>query len=231
MNILTAPKITESVVIIAGKSNQATTIVHILQLSQPLPVLNNVDDCWIAKHQKTHSIELLFIPYGCDCRSCPLGKSIVKNKIKRVAFYNVPNDQVALSLLKEGVAGVFYADDPTDIIGKGSRFMLNNELWFKRSIISHYISLTAPKYLNFNQARELNRLVSNLSRRETEIFSLLASGAKNTEIADKLFISVHTVKSHVRQILKKLSVTSRKEVHALMADSPFLALNVMHSLP
>jgi len=48
-----------------------------------------------------------------------------------------------------------------------------------------------------------------LTRREQEVLSLVAEGATDKEIADALHISVHTVKSHMRNILAKLHVGSR----------------------
>ena len=50
-----------------------------------------------------------------------------------------------------------------------------------------------------------------LSRRELEVMEMIAMGAKNSEIADRFVISQNTVKSHVSQILKKLSVANRTE--------------------
>lgn len=51
----------------------------------------------------------------------------------------------------------------------------------------------------------------NLSKREKEILDLLSDGYRNKEIAEKLFISVHTVKSHIYHIYDKLHVQSRVE--------------------
>jgi DNA-binding NarL/FixJ family response regulator len=49
----------------------------------------------------------------------------------------------------------------------------------------------------------------NITRRETEILGLLAEGAKDREIAERLDISEHTVKKHVQNILRKLHVKNR----------------------
>ena len=46
-----------------------------------------------------------------------------------------------------------------------------------------------------------------LSSRETEIVQLVAEGLANKEIAEKLFLSIHTVKSHRKNIIKKLGFT------------------------
>lgn len=50
-----------------------------------------------------------------------------------------------------------------------------------------------------------------LSRREQEILEQLAKGYRYKEIADKLFLSVDTVRTHIRNIYEKLQVNSRIE--------------------
>ncbi len=51
----------------------------------------------------------------------------------------------------------------------------------------------------------------DLSIRETDTLKLIAEGLSNKEIADKLFISLNTVKTHVRNILLKLEVDNRSK--------------------
>ena len=50
-----------------------------------------------------------------------------------------------------------------------------------------------------------------LSEREVEILRLIAHGASNREIADKLFLAEGTVKNHVTNILGKLAVRDRTQ--------------------
>jgi DNA-binding CsgD family transcriptional regulator len=52
----------------------------------------------------------------------------------------------------------------------------------------------------------------DLSRRERQILALVVEGATNQEIADKLHLSLNTIKFHVRQLLEKLSATNRTEL-------------------
>jgi DNA-binding NarL/FixJ family response regulator len=60
-------------------------------------------------------------------------------------------------------------------------------------------------------------IVSNagLTSREIEILQLIVSGCSNAEIADKLFVTVGTVKTHVRHILDKLCVDDRTHAAVL----------------
>ncbi|WP_293851573.1 response regulator transcription factor [uncultured Brevibacterium sp.] len=50
-----------------------------------------------------------------------------------------------------------------------------------------------------------------LSRRETEVMSLVADGLNNRQIAESFFLSEKTVKNHINRIFGKMNVTSRAE--------------------
>jgi DNA-binding NarL/FixJ family response regulator len=53
--------------------------------------------------------------------------------------------------------------------------------------------------------------LQKLSEREKEILNLLSQGLRYKEIADKLFLSTETVRTHIRNIYEKLQVNSRTE--------------------
>ena len=56
-------------------------------------------------------------------------------------------------------------------------------------------------------------LIKNLeiSQRELDVLELMAQGLSNQEIADKLFISIHTVKTHSSNLFSKLQVKRRTQ--------------------
>jgi two-component system NarL family response regulator len=56
-----------------------------------------------------------------------------------------------------------------------------------------------------------NEELVELTKRELEALTIAARGASDKEIADELVISIHTVKSHMRNILSKLHVNTRRE--------------------
>ncbi|MBP9187048.1 MAG: response regulator transcription factor, partial [Bacteroidia bacterium] len=63
---------------------------------------------------------------------------------------------------------------------------------------------------SFNKPK-LNKTAEELTKRELELLELLSKGYRYKEIADKLFISQDTVRSHIRNIYVKLHVNSKIE--------------------
>src|ERR1700681_3419556 len=61
-------------------------------------------------------------------------------------------------------------------------------------------------------------LAATLSHRERQVFERLVLGASNAEIADELVITIETVKTHVKRILRKIGAINRSEAIALYLE-------------
>lgn len=75
------------------------------------------------------------------------------------------------------------------------------------------ISPTIARYLLKHFASERDDLVLDnpLTKRETQVLSLVVKGLSYQEIAQHMSLSIHTIGTHIQNIYRKLSVTSRSE--------------------
>lgn len=63
---------------------------------------------------------------------------------------------------------------------------------------------------------------SRVSRREREILELMVAGASHQRMAEVLFLSPHTVRTHVQKVIEKLGVHSRTEAVAMVVEYDLL---------
>ena len=111
------------------------------------------------------------------------------------------NEEKALTM---GVRGFFYEQDSFEQILKGIRTIFANELWVSREILTKCI---LDKSIKIETDIKKENLI--LTAREIEILNYVTAGTKNEEIAEKLFISPHTVRTHIYNIFKKIDVPNR----------------------
>jgi DNA-binding NarL/FixJ family response regulator len=107
--------------------------------------------------------------------------------------------------VRSGISGFFYRRDPLSMVLNGVRAVLRGELWFPRKTMSSFILEGRER------AGAFGKRSAALTRRQVEILALVAVGATNDEIADRLRISAHTVKTHLYQIFRKINVPNRMQ--------------------
>lgn len=81
----------------------------------------------------------------------------------------------------------------------------NGETAMTRALASKLLKSVASRMADEDKGEQA------LTERELFVLRLVASGASNQEIADKLTISVNTVKSHIKNILEKLQLENRTQ--------------------
>jgi len=114
-----------------------------------------------------------------------------------------------LEAIRAGAAGYLLKSEPPERIAAFLRGVAGGEAALSGSVARRLLE----------RVREGGRLgggvpdniAGRLSAREVEVLLLLDEHLGTDEIASRLFISEHTVRSHVKSLLRKLGVSSRRE--------------------
>jgi DNA-binding NarL/FixJ family response regulator len=121
-----------------------------------------------------------------------------------VALFNV---KIGLGIEERavtwGIRGFFYETDSVEQMMKGIQSIFKGEMWLSREIMAK--CLMSQRSNSDPSKKE----VVFLTQRELEILSMVVSGATNEEIAARVCISPHTVKTHIYNIFKKINVPNR----------------------
>ncbi|MFW3615211.1 LuxR C-terminal-related transcriptional regulator [Billgrantia antri] len=126
-----------------------------------------------------------------------------------MAMLNLRDEEHAIDFfVNYNLTGCFYRRDSLEQICRGLEVLLDGGLWMSRSLMSRLISYYRDHRLSSYQ------LPMGLSHRELDVIAQLASGASNRKIADMLFVSEHTVKTHLYNIYRKIGVHSRLQAMA-----------------
>jgi DNA-binding NarL/FixJ family response regulator len=123
----------------------------------------------------------------------------------RVLVLTVASDgRHVMDALLAGACGYLLKDSPPEQIVAGIRAAERGESLISPQIASHLL-----RRLREPNAIEPDLRPQELTTRELEVLEFLARGLDNSEIAQALYLSQHTVKNHVSSILVKLQVQNR----------------------
>ncbi len=123
-------------------------------------------------------------------------------------------DEHVYDALRAGASGFLLKDAGRERLIEGVRTVAAGESLFAPTVlqrlVDHYVSRPPV-----GRATGLDEL----SEREIEVLRLIGRGLSNTEIGQELFISLATVKTHVRNVLSKLGVRDRVQAVVLAYES------------
>lgn len=120
-------------------------------------------------------------------------------------------DEYAFSAIQAGASGFLLKDAPPEELLESIRTVNRGDAVIAPSTTRRLLDHMAPlmKKASAPCNEQLAGLVDSLTRREREVFGLIARGRSNPEIAQELFLSEATVKTHVGHILSKLQARDR----------------------
>lgn len=117
-------------------------------------------------------------------------------------------EEDVLEALKEGAKGYLSKNEGHSSLIKAVKAVCAGEMWLDRKLMSRFFEKEICRKLN-GKDELCGTLKKVLSAREQEVIRHLAKGRSNKKIAEALFISEKTVKTHLSNIFKKLNVTCR----------------------
>jgi LuxR family transcriptional regulator of csgAB operon len=141
-----------------------------------------------------------------ESKACEISeiRECLRNRRIKVICYNVSRlENLEIKAFRKGIRGLLYDDLPIDQYPRAIEAVLGGHLWYPRNTMEKL-------FLNSEQQKlPLGDEVPVLTAREKEILQKLAEGLGNHDIARKLCISPHTVKTHAYNIYKKINVANR----------------------
>jgi DNA-binding NarL/FixJ family response regulator len=118
-------------------------------------------------------------------------------------------DEYVFGALKAGASGFLLKDTPPADLLAGIRIVAAGDSLLSPSVTRHLIEDFVRRP---DGARPLPRSLDGLTERESEVLTLVARGLSNGEIAERLFVSPATAKTHVSRLLMKLDVRDRAQL-------------------
>lgn len=124
----------------------------------------------------------------------------------------MPLQEDVANYVRAGAAGFIMKDASFEEFFATIRAVAAGAEVLPPALTNSLFSQIARNAANGSKARVLESV--RLTNRERQVIDLLAEGLSNKEISTRLHIAVHTVKSHVHNVLEKLALHSRLEVAA-----------------
>ena len=127
------------------------------------------------------------------------------------------DDEMLFEALKNGAQGYLLKD----IQSKEMLSMLRGALKGEAALSSALAARVLTEFRRLSSQTQKHPILEgeeelvDLTHRELDVLTVAAQGASDKEIAEKLSISIHTAKSHMRNILSKLHVNTRREAARL----------------
>ena len=107
--------------------------------------------------------------------------------------------------------------------------VLNGKIYLPNALTSRFFEYFQQTFRNENAKAEIEKeenLLNELTQREEEVLELLTQGITYKGVANKLFISETTVKTHVNNIFQKLQVNDRTQAVLYAINNGFLSKKV-----
>jgi DNA-binding NarL/FixJ family response regulator len=129
-------------------------------------------------------------------------------------------DEYVYDALRDGASGFLLKDARPAQLIEAVRGVMDGDALLAPSVTRRLIE----KFMQPGRSpAAAASLLGRLTPRETEVLKLVARGLKNSEIAETLFLSESTVKTHVARLLSKLELRDRAQAVVLAYETGLIA--------
>ncbi|MFW6640351.1 response regulator [Nocardiopsis algeriensis] len=160
------------------------------------------------------------MPNSRGIEACPrIRKAVPHTKFVMLTMSDEESD--LFDALKVGASGYLLKEIAVTDIARAIRAIVGGQTFVNPAMATKLIGEFAELAKQESSTSE-QRIIPQLTPRETEVLKLLARSLNNREIGERLFITENTVKNHVRSILEKLQVHSRTEAAIYAVRSQYV---------
>ncbi len=135
-----------------------------------------------------------------------IAKDLVRSQM--LLLGNIPSHEEIVSLINVGARGYFDINDSSHQLPDAIRTIHKGEIWLPRDKMSSIMDRIIAVVGRDMKEKTLDQLTPT----EFQVLKLIGQGKSNDEIADTLFISKNTVRSHIKSIYAKLDTHSRLQL-------------------
>ncbi|OUL19022.1 response regulator transcription factor [Nostoc sp. 106C] len=139
--------------------------------------------------------------------------------IKVLVLTTFDDDQNIAEAMKAGAKGYLLKDMPSEELAQAIRFVHKGYTQMGPGLLEKMLA-KVPASTSVSQEKTPSQDLSTLTNREQDVLRLIGIGATNREIAEKLYISEGTVKTHVTHLFNRLNLKNRSQL-AIYANSIF----------
>lgn len=132
-------------------------------------------------------------------------------KIKVLVLTSCRQEQTMLSAISMGVEGYLLKTVSYHELLQSIKRIASGSYVFDQALAVPTIRRIAMSY-GAVHGKHQGSYLEELTPRERQIAALASEGLTNEQIAEAMFVTVNTVKTHLRRIYKRLGVTSRKDL-------------------
>ena len=179
---------------VIGKASNKTEVFAFLKFSKPDVVLLDLD------LNGKNSLDFL--------------EELLRESHARVLVLTASQDPVVHQhAIINGASGVVLKSENADVILRAIKYVHAGELWYDRAATSRLLRSLNAAVSSSSKAIPHSK-IETLTPKERQVISAMAliPGARNKAVADRLFMSEHTLRNHLTSIYAKLDLENRLEL-------------------